>query len=395
MKILFIHNQYQRPGGEDIAVELESNLLRDRGHEVKLVIFQNKTPAGFFQRIKMGGKSIYSFSSRKRLKEEILSFKPDLIHVHNLFFEASPSVLSAAKSLDVPVVLTLHNYRLICANALLLRDHKPCELCVDNIFPLSGIKYRCYRDSMAASALVTTITATHKLLGTWRHKVNRFIVLTEFAKSRFIDSSLRVHKNQLFVKPNFLPDPGAAGHDREDFFLFVGRLSAEKGINTLLDTFTGSPKRLVVIGDGPDRRIIEARFLDENRVTFKGWVSKEEVLSYMSRCKALIFPSVWYEGLPFVIIEAFATGTPVIASNLGSMTELIEEGNNGFLFEPGNSHDLKTKIELFLHLDEKERRQMSENARATYLNKYHPEIHYQTILSLYERVIGEKSVPDV
>ena len=248
---------------------------------------------------------------------------------------------------------------------------------------------------MAESALVTTITSSHKLLGTWQHKVNRFIVLSEFAQSIFAESSLRVGKDKLFVKPNFLPDPGAATHQREDFFLFVGRLSVEKGINTLLEAFSATSQRLVVIGDGPDRQAIESPFLNNSRIIFKGWTQKDVVLSNMKRCKALIFPSVWYEGLPFVIIEAFATGTPIIASKLGAMAELITDGWNGFHFEVANSHDLHKKIELLLQLDEKERRQLCENARATYLNKYHPKIHYQTILSLYEHVIGEKSVPDV
>ena len=396
MRILFIHNQYQQAGGEDIAVKLEFDLLKEKGHEAKVILFQNRNPSGFFNRLKMAVKSIYSSSSSNRVKREIREFKPDLIHVHNLFFDASPAVLFAARQMKVPVILTLHNYRLICANALLLRNGKPCELCIDKTFPLSGIRYRCYRSSMSASALVTTITGTHKVLGTWQQKINRFIVLTEFAKSRFMGSSLRVEQDKLFVKPNFLPDPGAGKHDREDYFLFVGRLSVEKGINTLLESFSGkSLQRLVVVGDGPDRESTEARFLDNVRIIFKGWVDKEEVLRYMKRCKALIFPSVWYEGLPFVLVEALATGTPVFASKLGSMEELITHGYNGFHFEAGNSQDLHRKIELFLQLDEKERSQIYDNARATYLKTYHPEIHYQTVLSLYEKVIDEKSFPDV
>jgi len=395
MRILFIHNKYQQPGGEDTAVELETNLLRENGHDVKLMLFQNRQPSGFVDRLMLGAKAVYNFSSKRKLKKEIETFKPDLIHVHNLFFEASPSILYAASSLKIPILLTLHNYRLICANALLLRNGKPCELCVKKTFPLSGIRYRCYRNSMAESAMVTTITSSHKLLGTWQHKINRFIVLTEFAQSILGDSSLRVEKNKLFVKPNFLPDPGPGDVQREDFFLFVGRLSAEKGINTLLEAFSATAHRLVIIGDGPERQSIEARFLDNNRIICKGWLQKDEVISNMKRCKALIFPSVWYEGLPFVLIEAFATGTPVITSKLGAMTELVTDGWNGFHFEVANSHDLHTKIELFLQLDEKERGQLYENARATYLTKYHPQIHYQTILPLYEHVIGEKSVQDV
>ena len=374
-----------------MAVELESQLLKDKGHDVRVLFFQNSNPEGSVGKITKGMRAIYDRNSYRVVKNEIEVFRPDVVHVHNFFYAASPSIFYAAKKMNVPAVLTLHNYRLICANALLLRHGKVCELCVNNLLPLAGIRYRCYHNSMAESAFVTFVTSTHKLIRTWDKNISRLIVLTQFAKSRFVGSSIRVDEQKLFIKPNFIPDPGLGETNREDFFLFVGRLSYEKGIDVLANAFAGLPtQKLVVIGDAADSQAEMARFLDNSNITLKGRLNKEGVLAYMKRCKALIFPSTWYEGLPFVIIEAFATGTPVIASRLGSMAELVNDKLNGFLFEPGNVTDLQEKIHLFLQTERQDRNALYENARTTYVQNFSPEKHYQTILTLYETVIAEK-----
>jgi len=371
MRILFIHNRYQQKGGEDVAVELESELLKEKGHEVRVLYFENDHINPL--------RAIGNSKSYRRGREEITNFKPDIVHVHNLFFEATPSVLRAFAVKNIPVVMTVHNYRLICANALLLRNNRPCELCVPHRFPSYGVRFKCYRHSMAASAMVVAITGTHKVKGTWKNMVDRYIFLTDFAKSRFIGSSLKVGSEKMTVKPNFVNDVGIGG-EREDFFLFVGRLSEEKGIETLVEV--AKHFRILIIGEGPYFIADDSGFL--------GKLNREEVLDYMKRCKALIFPSIWYEGLPFTILEAFATGTPVIASKLGSMAEMIQDGHNGFHFEAGNADDLREKLHLFDRLTPEERNQLSANARATYLEKYHPDIHYERIISIYEEVRNEK-----
>jgi len=374
-----------------VAVELESQLLKDKGHDVRVLFFQNSNPEGSVGKITKGMRAIYDRNSYRVVKNEIEVFRPDVVHVHNFFYAASPSIFYAAKKMNVPAVLTLHNYRLICANALLLRHGQVCELCVNNLLPLAGIRYRCYHNSMAESAFVTFVTSTHKLIRTWDKNISRLIVLTQFAQSRFVGSSIRVDEQKLFIKPNFIPDPGLGETNREDFFLFVGRLSYEKGIDVLANAFAGLPtQKLVIIGDAADSQAEMARFLDNSNITLKGRLNKEGVLAYMKRCKALIFPSTWYEGLPFVIIEAFATGTPVIASRLGSMAELVNDKLNGFLFEPGNVTDLQQKIHLFLQTERQDRNALYENARTTYVQNFSPEKHYQTILTLYETVIAEK-----
>ncbi len=393
MKILFVHNKYQQAGGEDVAVELEAALLQEKGHEVRTILFQNTIPAGSIAKLNEGRKSIFNTNSLEIVKSAIKEFKPDLVHVHNLFFHASPSVLYACKEMKVPVVMTLHNFRLLCANAMFLRNGKPCELCRNKNFPIFPIRYRCYRKSSSQSALVLSITGLHKTLGTWKKKVDKFIVLTEFSKSRFLNSSLEVPAERLVVKSNFVPDPGENHIDREDFFLFVGRLSAEKNAETVLKAFSsGMGGKIILIGDGPDREKLEKQFLGKGNITFAGALDRNMVLDHMKRCKALIFASTWYEGLPFTIIEAFASGTPVIASRLGSMVELIEDGYNGLHFEVGDMEDLKVKIEQLERLIEAGDRRIYSNARKTYLDRFHPEVHYQSIYSIYQSVIAENSL---
>ncbi|HKP31959.1 MAG TPA: glycosyltransferase family 4 protein [Chitinophagaceae bacterium] len=373
MRILFIHNRYQQRGGEDVAVELESELLRDRGHQVQVLYFENDHINPL--------RAVSNSKSYREVSEGITKFQPDVAHVHNLFFEATPSILRALAVKGIPVVMTIHNYRLICANALLLRDGRPCELCVEQKFPTYGIRFRCYRNSMAASAMVVAITGAHKIKGTWKNNVDKYIFLTDFSKSRFIGSSLEVGSEKMVVKPNFVKDIGGGG-DRGDFFLFVGRLSEEKGIDVLVKAIKGF--KLVVAGAGPNLTAENAE------ITFTGQLKREQVMDLMKRAKALIFPSIWYEGLPFTILEAFSVGTPVIASNLGSMAEMIQHGYNGFHFEAGNAGDLREKLNLFDQLSDQQRQELSVNARNTYLTKYHPDVHYSSIISIYESVVHEK-----
>jgi len=392
VKILIIHNRYKQFGGEDVAVELESSILIKKGHEIKTLYFDNSAVDGFVSKIGAAFRSVYNFSSARKVSKIILQFKPDIIHIHNLFFAASPSVIYTAYKHKIPVILTLHNYRLICANALLLRNNKVCELCTQKKIPLSGIRYKCYRNSFAESALVTSITSIHKLLNTWRNKIHTYIALTEFSRSKLLHSSLHIPANRMITKPNFIPDPGEGNIQRENFFLFAGRIVKEKGIHILAKAFADMPEnKIIIIGDGPERRSLQEEFKSYPHIYFTGQMEKKEVAEYMKRCKALICPSIWYEGAPLTILEAFATGTPVIASRLGSMIESITDGFNGLHFTAGDANDLSKTVRLFIK--ESENNSMFyKNARQTYLEKYHEEIHYDAILKIYEKAIKEYNV---
>jgi glycosyltransferase involved in cell wall biosynthesis len=387
VRILFIHNRYRYEGGEDVAVELEVKLLKQKGHDVEVLLFDNYQISTTVNRIKAGLQAFYNFSSAQKTADAIDCFKPEVIHIHNLFFIASPSVLYIAKKYRVPVIITVHNYRLVCSNALLIRNNQVCELCVNKTFPLAGIRYKCYRNSTVESAFATSVTGIHKLLKTWSKYVSQYIALTHFAKNKLLASSLNLKEQQLSVVSNFVPDEGQPSWPREGYFLYVGRLAVEKGLPVLIKAFAElKSESLIIIGDGPQRKELEEESFLHPNIQFLGKKNKTEVLDFLGHCAALVFPSICYEGMPYTILEAFSMGTPVIASNLGAMAEMINDGYNGFLFEPGDSASLKDCLLKFKRLGGQEN-VLSRQARLTYEKSYHPKIHYNAIMSIYQKAI--------
>lgn len=389
MRILFVHNTYQYRGGEDTTLDMESALLKAKGHVVDILGFNNSEINGALAKVGAGIRSFYNPRSARLLKEKVNAFKPDIIHIHNLFFTASPSILYAAWQLKVPVVMTVQNYRLICANALLLRDQQVCELCIQKKFPLDGIRYKCYRSSYVESALVTGITSIHKVLSSWNNKVNRYIVPSVFLQNKLHNSSLKLPYEKIAVKPNFIEDVYTGESQREDFFLFVGRISPEKGLSSLVKCFADNPgSKLVIAGDGPDKELLMENIKDLPNINYIGQQPKERIIALMKTCQALLFSSLWYEGLPLTIVEAFATGTPVISSKLGAMAEMITDGYNGFHFTPGDTAGMSDKISQFSALPALQRDQLYKHARQTYVTRYHPDVHYAAILTIYKEAIN-------
>jgi len=375
MRILSIHNKYKIKGGEDVVFKAECELLEDHGHEVRAVLFDNKAIHGVVGKLNTLMGVISNKSSYKRVRDEVISFSPDIIHVHNFFPLVSPVVFDVAHENAIPIVLTLHNYRLICPGALLLRNEKTCEVCVNSTFPFKGVINKCYRNSLIETAALGFMNYWHNEIGTWGNKIDRFIVLTDFAKKKFLNSSLNVEGGQFVTKPNFVPDYGEGGGG--DRFLFVGRLSHEKGISVLLETFSQSNFKLAIIGEGPlINEVEEAEKVNKN-ITYLGCQGRKAVIKAMKSCRALIFPSIWYEGMPMTILEAFSCGCPVIASKLGSMVELIEDQVNGLHFKPGDSVDLRSKLELITV-------GMRGGARDSYLKKFTPEENYKSLINIYQ-----------
>ncbi len=386
MRILFIHTRYRQAGGEDQALQSEMEVLKQKGHTIEILLFENPDTTSFISNLKNGIESFFNLQSYRITTKTIKEFKPDVIHLHNLFFKASPSVLYAAHKNNIPVAATIHNYRLICPNALLLRNNKPCELCVHKTFALPGIYHKCYHSSALATGLVTGITGFHKLINSWNKTIGVYITLTNFAKEKIQNSSLNIAPNQIIIKPNFTKDPGESTYEREDFFLFAGRLSEEKGIKVLLQAFAEiSNKRLVVAGEGPLKKELENLFKINRNISFTGKLNNEQTITLMKKCKTLIVPSLWYEGLPFVILEAFSTGTPVLASNLGAMHSIITDGYNGLHFKPDDKEELKNTVLAFINNNN--RNLMYSNARQTFLNYYTAEKHYTAIMKLYNNLV--------
>jgi glycosyltransferase involved in cell wall biosynthesis len=323
LRILQVHTRYREQGGEDAVVAAEGELLAAAGHEVFLHAAQN--PSGAVRTGASLAMSAWNLLAARELRGIAEQLRPDIAHVHNTWYALSPSVLSALTAADVPVVMTLHNYRLLCANASLFRDGHVCEDCVGS-HPWHGVRHRCYRGSLAASAPAATTIALNRTLGTWNRHVRLFLTLNDFARTRFIRGGLPAHK--LLVKPNFVSDPGGRLHppSQSRTILYVGRLSTEKGIEPLLDAWDAgdfSGFELVLVGDGPLRSALEQRPRPGVRLT--GSLSHEGVLDCMLRSRALVFPSVLYEGQPMVVLEALACGLPVLASGLGGNAELLRE----------------------------------------------------------------------
>lgn len=391
MRILLVHNKYKQAGGEDAVFWSESNLLTLNGHDVEHVIYDNSTIDSLFQKIISAFRIIYNPASARALRLKIQDFNPTIIHVHNFLPLVSPSVFFVAKKNGIPVVLTLHNYRLLCPSAILFFHGQIYEKSIQSVFPWDAIWKGVYRNSRVQTALVALMTATHNILGTWKNKVDCYIALTQFAKGKFEKSALSLPLNKLLVKPNFVEDCTCDEIEREDFFLFVGRLTEEKGIRILLKAASIYNFKFVVVGEGPLSKEVESFARHNPDTTYTGLLPKEAVMNHLRRCKALIFPSTWYEGFPVTIIEAFSAGTPVIASDLGGMKEIIQNGINGLHFKAGDEKDLAAKI---IELNEKNDllKQMSHNARLTYLNNYTPAKNYGQLMDVYKMALKKHEV---
>ncbi len=394
MKIIMVHNTYQQPGGEDVVFQQECANLSGAGHEV--VLYQRSNfeidKLSALGRLALPKNTIWSAATRREFGALLDRERPDIVHVHNTFVMVSPSIYSACRERGVPVVQTLHNFRLLCPGATFYRNGKICENCLEGSL-WSSVRHGCYRDSKSASATVALMLATHRRLGTWRDSIDRYIALTEFSRDKFVSAGFAAHK--IAVKPNFVggdPGPRPESHDEtHDFALFAGRLSPEKGLATLLDAWERLAVRcpLQIVGDGPDRAALEARVRNRNipGITFRGSLPRAETLALMKTARFLIAPSIWYEGFPMVIAEALACGTPVICSRLGAMQEIIADGVTGMHFTPGDGEDLVRKVaHAWSHPDELAA--MSRAARRDYEQNYTAEKNYELQMEIYRDAIG-------
>lgn len=387
MKILQVHNFYQQPGGEDLAFATECDLLTSHGHTVVRHSVHNDAIAGMSS-IAAGLGTIWNGSSYRHVSQLLATEAPDIVHAHNTFPLISPSLYDAAHRAGIPVVQTLHNYRLLCPSATLYRNGAVCEECVGSLVPYGAVVHGCYRDSSLASAAVASMLSIHRIAGTWTRKVNTYIALTEFARNKFVQGGLPAER--ITLKPSVLAaDPGE-GDGHGGYALFAGRLAAEKGLDTLLDAWEqlGSRMPLRIAGSGPLAGYVQSRCERLANVQYLGQCSRTEIRDLLQKAAVLVVPSGWYEGCPMSIVEAFACGTPVIASQLGSLSEVVSNGVNGFHFRPGAPADLVDKVQRIL-ADTEKWRGMRRAARATYEAKYTPEMNYQLLLEIYRQSLRQ------
>ncbi len=385
MRILIAHNRYQQSGGEDNVASAEAELLASRGHGIERLDVDNDQIQGVRSRMAAAAHSLYSLPGKTRMAAAITRFRPDIVHVHNFFPTLSPSVFHACADAGVPVVHTLHNYRIVCAGATLFRDGGICEACIAKRSPVPGIAHACYRGSRVGSAVAGLGMALHEHLGTWAEKVSGFIALTDFAAGKL--GSYRLPREKIFVKPNFTADHGMGFADG-DYALFAGRLSPEKGVQTLIEADQAGllPMDVVVVGDGPLMgELTVAAGRPGSRLKLQGRQSHDEILQWMRHAQVLLLPSLWYEGLPLVLIEAFSFGLPVIGTDHGNLAGLLESGRTGLLYPPGDFRALGRALAWYqAHPEVVET--MRVQARACYLEKYTPEANYHALLAIYSNV---------
>ncbi|MFE1601174.1 glycosyltransferase [Methylobacterium sp. ID0610] len=382
LRVLVVHNRYQIRGGEDAVVEREAAALARAGCGVEAVFVSNDDIRGPVDRLRTALEAAHAPRGIARVLEAVRSFRPDIVHAHNTFPLISPAVHAAVRAAGPATVQTLHNFRVACAGAMLMRDGAPCETCLTGS-PYAAVRHGCYRGSRAGSLAVARMIDRHRRAGTWTRSVDAFVALTEFARGRFIAAGLPA--DRIAVKPNGLADPGPS-EARRDGILFAGRLSREKELETLAAAAARLDAPVAVVGDGP----LRADLVGAPGLRLAGPLPAAEVQDRMARAAALVVPSLWYEGLPMVVVEAFAAGTPVIASRIGALADLIEDGVTGLLVTPGDPDDLARACHRIL-ADPPAARRMGAAARAAYARSWTEEATTASLLAIYRRALASRS----
>lgn len=383
MKILTIHNKHLISGGEEQSHTSEVNLLLNKGNIVHEFIIDNKNIEKL-GKLRTGFRAIWSIESHDHVEFLVKNNNYDLVLIQNFFPLLSPSVFYPAKKYNIPNIFFVRNYRLSCLNGLFLRQNRVCEDCLGKAIPWPGVLHKCYQSSTLGSLSVATMLITHRLLNTWNQKVDCYVTLTNFTKNKLIEAGFS--ETQIYVRPNFLDRDPEVGKERRDGFLFVGRLSEEKGIDTLLDCWkTLNSQRLIIIGNGPKYDQVMDAENSSTSITVLGPLSQEQVFGNLKKSVALIMPSTFYETFGRTIIEAFATGTPVIASNHGAMAEIIQDGKTGLLFTAGDWSDLAIKVR-WASEHPAEMAEMGKNARAEFEARYTADKAYDSLMDIYEQI---------
>ena len=386
MRILLVHNSYRQPGGEDRVFATEAQALREQGDQVFTYSRQNPAEGGAAL-LRLAGQAFWNQRTYMDVRQLITEIQPDVVHLHNTFPLISPAACYAARRAGVATVQTLHNYRLSCPNGIFFRQGRPCEDCLNKAVPWPAVVHACYRNSYAASLIAAGTVGLHRGVGTWTTQIDRFIALTEFARQKFIAGGLPA--DRVVVKPNLVHPDRGPGSGEGGFALFVGRLSHEKGLKTLLAAWEGvdEPMPLVIVGDGPLAPLVRLATAERPTITWLGQKSPEDVQELMGRATCVIVPSVWYETFGLVVAEAFARGTPVVAARLGALSELVEHQRTGFLFTPGDSVDLAAHVRWF-NQNRQALGTMRKAARAAYERLYSIRTNYQALSTIYGEAIA-------
>mgnify|MGYP006064680687 CR=1 FL=1 len=385
LRILIVHNYYQIPGGEDTVVINEKHMLEKNGHEVILYSRSNTELKGMgkLSKLLLPFITVFNLKTFFDIRKIIEESKIDIVHVHNTLNLISPSVYYAAKSLKVPIVQTVHNFRLLCPNATFYRDGHICEDCVNKGL-LCAVKHNCYRGSKLQTLACVIITKLHRLTGIYS-KLN-YICLTEFNKKKLLCLK-QIKKANIYVKPNFVEDMDrfVPAEKRENQYIFAGRLDKLKGVDLLLKAWAKigeNAPQLIVCGTGPEEQWCKD-FVEENnvKVDFKGFVSNRGVRELIAKSKALILPTRWYEGFPMSIVESYSVGTPVVCSDIGNAGSIVEQGITGYKFEPESEEELVKAVKKL-----KNNSDIYNSTFNVYKMKYTEKSNYESLLNIYKSI---------
>ncbi len=385
MKILIIHNHYLERGGEDEVVDAEVKLLKEHGHEVILYEKSNEDieKLSFIQKFIFILFALnFSRTVYKEIKEIVETHKPDIAHIHNIFFCITPSVYFVLKEMNIPIVQSLHNYRLFCLRGTFYNCGVVCEKCKDKQL-FKGVMEKCWRNSFFSSFFLAKLLYRKKF---FLKNINSFIVTSQFSKYKFIELGLA--RGKLYLKTNFLTIKSDKNEQDHNYALFLGRLVDYKGVETLLKAFELTPTlKLKIIGDGPLRNDVDYYASTHNNIEWLGRIERDAVIATIKNSSFLIFPSECYENMPLVILESFVFSKPVLASNLGAIKEFVIDGKNGLLFNPGDAKDLSAKA-TYLFSHDQERLEMGKNANKIYQERFNKERNYHVLIDIYVKTIN-------
>ncbi len=391
LRILQLHNEHQTLGGANLVIEREHNVLTEAGHDVRSFFVES---SDYLQRSKPTQLTsvIWNHEANRAVRKLIADQRTDVVHLHTPFPFMSPSVVRAAKRSNVPVVMTSHSFRIPCIVGTLRRDDSPCHDCVGAPLPLAGLRNRCYHDSFGASAALTASSILHHRTGTYNSAIDRHLALTPYMADLLVADG--IDRRRVVVHPNFIPDPLAdrattGSEPPRDGAVFVGRLVDEKGIETMVEAWRllgPDAPTLTIIGGGPERDRLEAAAPDA--VRFAGEIPNTEVVDALERAQVLIFPSEWPEGLPITLIEALATRTPVLYSDIGNFTDLLDDATCGSSFTTGSPASLAETARTFFARTTTEQTKAGEAGRAYYDINFTPTAALGRLEAVYNSLVA-------
>ncbi len=385
MKVLLVHNFYREPGGEDYVFRAEAAVLKRNGHQVSTFerssTLATDSIAGV---LRTAIETPWAGRAGRELEQQIIATRPDVVHFHNIFPLISPAAYYACQRQRVPVVQTIHNYRLICPKADLYRAGQICEDCVGRTFAWPAVRHRCYRSSMAGSAAIAGMLSLHHLMESWSTLVDRYVALTDFARAKIISGGFPAER--IVVKPNFLLDPPVRRQGKGEYAIYIGRLTEEKGLRTLMTAWQKLDIPLRILGAGPLLPELERWAGSRPNVSVEGRVEHRLAMKELERARLFVLPSHWFEGFPIAVLETMAAGVPTLATDHGSLASIVGDTNSGLVFAL-RDEDALAAAALRLWNDPALNDRLSNNALAAFASEFDAKAGYERLLGLYEETI--------